>query len=111
MPAGARAGHPPALLVAKHPLGRADQQPCGGFLIRQLEFPPATQPAAELLHHESATRGADLSPDKVQRLAAEKALLAQRWGALVQVDPCYSPNLALDREDFSLAWPPRVTNS
>src|SRR6266545_6464020 len=40
---------PPALLVAEHPLGRADQQPCGGFLIRQLEFPPAVQRTAELL--------------------------------------------------------------
>ena len=40
---------PPALLVAEHPLGRADQQPCGGFLIRQLELPPAAQRTAELL--------------------------------------------------------------
>ena len=31
-----------------------------------------------------------------------------RWGLLLRNDPAYNQNLTLDREDFSLAWPPRV---
>jgi hypothetical protein len=33
--------------------------------------------------------------------------LRVRWGHLLQNDPCYNPNLTLEREDFSLASPPR----
>ena len=31
-----------------------------------------------------------------------------RWGFVLRNDPAYNPNLTLEREDFSLAWPPRV---
>ena len=31
-------------------------------------------------------------------------------GDALMNDPAYSPNLTLDHEDFSYAWPPRVTN-
>jgi len=34
--------------------------------------------------------------------------MKQRWGNLLLNDPAYSPNLFLNDEDFSLAWPPRV---
>jgi len=34
--------------------------------------------------------------------------MKQRWGDLLLNDPAYSPNLTLDHQDFSLAWPPRV---
>jgi hypothetical protein len=34
--------------------------------------------------------------------------MKQRWGDTLLNDPAYSLNLTLDREDFSLAWPPRV---
>ena len=30
------------------------------------------------------------------------------WGDTLLDDPAYNPNLSLDAEDFSLAWPPRV---
>jgi GT2 family glycosyltransferase len=32
-----------------------------------------------------------------------------RWGHILRGDPCYNPNLTLDREDFSLASPPRAS--
>lgn len=38
----------------------------------------------------------------------ELARLQQRWGALLSCDPAYNPNLAVDRESFTLAFPPRV---
>ena len=32
--------------------------------------------------------------------------MKQRWGEALLNDPAYSPNLTLECEDFSLAWPP-----
>jgi GT2 family glycosyltransferase len=65
-------------------------------------------PHAELLHHESATRGAEDSPAKIERFHGEVALMRRRWGALLGRDPYYNPNLTLERPDFGLAVPPRV---
>lgn len=65
-------------------------------------------PEAELYHHESATRGYEDTPEKQARFAKEGLYMKQRWSVLLLNDPAYSPNLTLDYEDFSLAWPPRV---
>ncbi|MFZ3117841.1 MAG: glycosyltransferase family 2 protein [Variovorax sp.] len=63
-------------------------------------------PYAELFHHESATRGEDSNPEKQQRFAGEVRYMMERWGDALTHDPAYNPNLTLDHEDFSLAWPP-----
>ena len=63
-------------------------------------------PYAELFHHESATRGDDIQPEKQARFAAEVQYMLRRWGDSLNHDPAYSPNLTLVHEDFSLAWPP-----
>jgi glycosyltransferase involved in cell wall biosynthesis len=65
-------------------------------------------PHAELYHHESATRGHDLDGEKKARFHAEIRELRARWKHLLDRDPYYNPNLTLEREDFSLGWPPRV---
>ena len=65
-------------------------------------------PAARLIHHESVSRGQDLSPEKAARFAAEVAWMQQRWGDQLPQDPAYNPNLSLDNPHFRLAWPPRV---
>jgi GT2 family glycosyltransferase len=65
-------------------------------------------PHAELVHHESATRGPDTSPEKRARLLRDQAWMRQRWGARLANDPYYNPNLTLDAEDLGLAYPPRV---
>lgn len=59
-------------------------------------------PHAQLIHHESVSRGRDLSPAKSKRFAAEYATMQQRWGMELLNDPYYSPHLTYDREDFSL---------
>jgi glycosyltransferase involved in cell wall biosynthesis len=64
-------------------------------------------PYAELYHRESASRGYENTQES-QRFAKEAAYMKQRWGDTLLNDPAYSPNLTLDHEDFSLAWPPRV---
>lgn len=65
-------------------------------------------PYAELLHHESATRGLEVANASRYRLAREAGWMQTRWGALIANDPAYNPNLTLNFEDFDLAWPPRV---
>lgn len=59
-------------------------------------------PFAELIHHESVSRGRDLTPSKANRFADEYATMQRRWGAELLNDPYYSPHLTYDREDFSL---------
>ena len=67
-------------------------------------------PFAELIHHESVTRGHEDTPEKQQRFAGEVAILQSRWPEWIANDPCYSPNLTNLSEDFSWAWPPRRTS-
>ena len=64
-------------------------------------------PSAELIHHESASRGIDSTSEQRKRFACEVASLRTRWAHWIVEDPAYNPNLTLLREDYSLAWPPR----
>jgi glycosyltransferase involved in cell wall biosynthesis len=65
-------------------------------------------PYARLYHHESATRGYDITPENSARLCSEVAYMQQHWAIWLSEDPAYNPNLSLEHEDFSLSWPPRV---
>jgi glycosyltransferase involved in cell wall biosynthesis len=38
----------------------------------------------------------------------DPAAFRVKWQGLLEADPAYNPNLSLAKEDFSLAWPPRV---
>lgn len=58
---------------------------------------------AELLHHESRSRGAPSSPEALAQWHREKEAMQQRWGFLLDADPHYSPHLSLLEENFSLA--------
>jgi GT2 family glycosyltransferase len=66
-------------------------------------------PFAELIHHESASRGPDTHGPAAARLAVESRFMHGRWGELLRHDPYYNPNLTLISEDSALAWPPRVS--
>jgi glycosyltransferase involved in cell wall biosynthesis len=83
------------------------------FCLRlgQMGYRTVWTPHAELYHHESATRGFDDTPEKLARSDSENAYMREHWGQLLAADPFYSPNLSLDDEDFTLAWPPRWTSS
>lgn len=65
-------------------------------------------PYAELLHRRSALGRKALSPDEKGQLDRDASYMRQRWGDVLARDPAYNPNLTLDSEDFSYAWPPRV---
>nr|MCU0762429.1 glycosyltransferase [Hydrogenophaga sp.] len=68
-------------------------------------------PHAEMIHHESISRGFEDSPEKQARFQREAALMRERWGDWLADDPAYNPNLTLEHEDFGLAWPPRKRSS
>ena len=59
-------------------------------------------PYAELYHHESISRGTEDTPQKIERFNREIEFIKSKWGEALERDPCYSQNLTLDREDFSL---------
>lgn len=58
-------------------------------------------PYAQLYHYESKSRGLDVSGEAKKRFDSERARLLERWGESLLKDEFYSPNLTLDREDFS----------
>jgi GT2 family glycosyltransferase len=60
-------------------------------------------PYAELIHHESKSRGYEDTAEKRKRLKEETAVLWARWGERLQRDPFYSPHLTRLRQDFSIA--------
>ena len=64
-------------------------------------------PFASLIHHESASRGKENTPEKQQRFQREISAMRERWGEVLDNDPAYNPNLTFEKEDWSLAWPPR----
>jgi GT2 family glycosyltransferase len=57
-------------------------------------------PHAVLLHHESKSRGDDLSPLNIERYQRELNTLQERWGTKTYDDPLHNPNLDRYSETF-----------
>ncbi len=57
-------------------------------------------PYAELLHHESATRGYEVSPEKRERYDREHAFMRARWGDALLADPAYNPKSDVGPDGF-----------
>ena len=57
-------------------------------------------PHAVLLHHESKSRGSDVSPEHVERYSRELRVLQERWGTSTYDDPLHNPNLDRYSETF-----------
>jgi GT2 family glycosyltransferase len=76
--------------------------------VRETGLRNVWTPHSVLYHHESATRGYEDNPKKQARFESEIRFMQKRWGRKLLEDPCYSPNLTLQHEDFSYAWPPRA---
>jgi len=77
--------------------------------LRQAGYRNLWTPNAELYHYESISRGNDKNDEHTKRFAQEVEFMKKKWGELLKNDPAYNPNLTLEREDFSLAWPPRIS--
>jgi GT2 family glycosyltransferase len=70
--------------------------------VREAGFLNVWTPYAELIHHESASRGFDYSLQHIRRFVREANVIRRRWGNKFFNDPYYSPHLTHDREDCSL---------
>jgi len=71
--------------------------------LRRAGYVVLFTPWAQAYHCESKSRGLDKKGEAKERFEAERARLKQRFGDALLHDPFYSPNLTLDREDFSEA--------
>jgi GT2 family glycosyltransferase len=63
-------------------------------------------PYAELIHHESASRGDDLSPEHRARFHRECQTMRDRWAAQLDNDPFYNPNFSRQDGLFRLTGAP-----
>lgn len=70
--------------------------------VREAGYRNVWTPYAELVHHESATRHAPGSENRVAQEGRESAYMKRTWGRMLVNDPAYNPNLTLAYEDFSL---------
>gem|GEM_PF-2401809 len=75
--------------------------------VRKIGYSILFTPFALLYHHESASRGNDLDPGKIDAFSTAVDYMQNTWAETIERDPFYNPNLTLDREDFTLTFPPR----
>ena len=67
-------------------------------------------PYAELYNNVELVTAVFLNNNEGEKyLDKEIHFLKQRWNNFLLHDPGYNPNLTLAHEDFSLAWPPRMS--
>ncbi len=80
------------------------------FCLRLLEagYRNVWTPFAELVHHESQSRGLDASDEQRARFLGEVAHMEARWGGYLDCDAAYNPNLSLESLSAELAFPPRA---
>ncbi len=64
-------------------------------------------PYAEMIHHESLSRGYDTTPEKARLFLSESTLVQEKWQRSLEGDPFYNPNLTLADSEWSLAERPR----
>lgn len=76
--------------------------------LREAGYHNIWTPYATLFHHESVSRGTEDEGKNALRFEKETCYMLNKWGKTLQYDPAYNPNLTLEKEDFSLAWPPRA---
>ena len=79
------------------------------FSLYEKGFYNVVRMDAVLVHHESASRGSDLSGEKRRRQEAELAKLYRKHPKLYGRDPFYSPHLVQERLDveYSLGYAQR----
>jgi uncharacterized protein YchJ len=63
-------------------------------------------PHAQLYHYESKSRGCEDTPEKRIRFKQEVDFMRDRWGSMIENDPCYSPHLTLKYDDCRIRESP-----
>lgn len=76
--------------------------------VRKLGMQILYTPYSKLYHLESISRGDDNTSEKKQKNYEERHFMIEKYGKDLMQDLYYSPNLSVENEDCSLAFPPRV---
>jgi hypothetical protein len=76
--------------------------------VRSLGLQNTWTPYADLIHHESASRGHHVTPEERAQFLRESLFMQNKWAAELLRDPFYNSNLTLDCPGFELAFPPRA---
>jgi glycosyltransferase involved in cell wall biosynthesis len=76
--------------------------------LRQAGLQNVWTPYANLIHHESVSRGHQPTNEEQAQFVREATFMQQKWGPELLHDPYYSPNLSLNLPGFELAVPPRL---
>ncbi|MDB5453076.1 MAG: glycosyltransferase family 2 protein [Caulobacteraceae bacterium] len=71
--------------------------------IRARGYDIVWTPFAELHHHESASRGDDMTTAAHARFRSEVMLMRERWGSVLDDDPFYGPHFSRWHGDYRLA--------
>jgi glycosyltransferase involved in cell wall biosynthesis len=74
--------------------------------LRAVGYDIVWTPHAELIHHESASRGSDIAPEAAERFRREVGTMRERWGAILDADPFYGPVFDKRFSDYRPANPP-----
>jgi len=75
--------------------------------LREQGYQIIWTPYANLIHHESASRGHQPTPKENAEFFREATFMQRKWGATLLNDPFYNPNLTLNWPGFDFAFPPR----
>ena len=67
-------------------------------------------PYAELIHHESSSRGYEITPEQKQRYAGEIEFLREQFGTMTNHDPLCNVNLKKCGSNLSLTVPGKQDN-
>jgi len=70
--------------------------------MRQAGYKVVWTPHAQLYHHETASRGKDISPKRLKVAKQEVAYMRRQWSNQMQTDPFYNSNFSYIRPDFML---------
>ena len=68
-------------------------------------------PYANLIHHESASRGHQRTTEEQAEFLRAADYMQRTWGANLMHDPFYNPNLSLNPPGFEIAFPPRLSEA
>ena len=71
--------------------------------IREAGYLIVWTPYAEMMHHESASRGSDQSSDKIARFTREVKYMKEKWNTILEKDPFYNPNFSLKDGYYTIA--------
>lgn len=76
--------------------------------VRKAGYRVLWTPHARLIHHESASRGSVITPEKAVLYDLERIFMLDRWSTLLDDDPAYNPNLCITPERPAFALPEEV---